>query len=120
MKEFELTNVLTKSLHSELQGNPILLSVEGKELDVAVDGKLISCFYPFYWDLFSDKAIRLKVVPSMKGLVKRVTENTCFLFDLTTELIFQVCLKINFDTNNKSGFFAPTSVFFSKTNFDVL
>uniref|UniRef100_A0A8R1I688 Protein kinase domain-containing protein n=1 Tax=Caenorhabditis japonica TaxID=281687 RepID=A0A8R1I688_CAEJA len=73
IEEFEMTSVLTKSLRTKLQGNPILLSVEGKEIDVALD----------------EKTFRVKVVPSIKGLRKRVSENTCFLLDLTTNLIYK-------------------------------
>ncbi|ULT85065.1 hypothetical protein L3Y34_013630 [Caenorhabditis briggsae] len=73
IEEFEMTNLVTQSLHAKVQAKPILLSVEGTELDVSLD----------------DKAIRVKVLPSIKGLVKRVTESTCFLLDITTEMIYK-------------------------------
>ncbi|CAI2355909.1 unnamed protein product [Caenorhabditis sp. 36 PRJEB53466] len=87
IEEFEMTSVLTKSLHSKLQGNPILLSVEGKELDVALD----------------DKIIRVKVVPSIKGLQKRVSESTCFLLDLTTEMIYKKTADGKQKSNDSDG-----------------
>lgn len=85
-----MTSVLTKSLHAKLHGNPILLSVEGKELDITLDGNFVFLTFSEHFSSFSDKIIRVKVVPSIKGLQKRVSESTCFLLDLTTEAICKV------------------------------
>ncbi|EFP09996.1 hypothetical protein CRE_20862 [Caenorhabditis remanei] len=73
IEEYAMKDIMTKALQAECHGNPILLSVEGKELDVALD----------------DKIIRVKILPNIKGLVKRVTESTCFLLEVTTELIYK-------------------------------
>ncbi|EGT50351.1 hypothetical protein CAEBREN_22942 [Caenorhabditis brenneri] len=72
-QEFDMTKLLVKSIQNQLQGNPFILSVRGKELDVPL----------------IDKAIRVKLYPSIKGLVKRWTEDTCFLLEQTTQLVFR-------------------------------
>uniref|UniRef100_A0A1I7TLI2 PEX-1N domain-containing protein n=1 Tax=Caenorhabditis tropicalis TaxID=1561998 RepID=A0A1I7TLI2_9PELO len=73
VEEYDMKSLLIKSLRDQVQGNPILLSVEGKELDVLLD----------------DKVIRVRVFPSIKGLLKRWSEKTCFLLELTTKMIFK-------------------------------
>ncbi|PIC21596.1 hypothetical protein B9Z55_026375 [Caenorhabditis nigoni] len=88
IEEFEMTNLVTQSIHAEVQAKPILLSVEGTELDVALDGMRSVSNEGSRIEL-SDKVIRVKVLPSIKGLVKRVTESTCFLLDITTEMIYK-------------------------------
>ena len=42
IEEYAMKDIMTKALQAECHGNPILLSVEGKELDVALDGKIIT------------------------------------------------------------------------------
>lgn len=72
-EEFDMVNLLIKAIQNQLQGNPLILSVTGKELDVLLNGK----------------TIRVKLYPSIKGLVKRWTEDTCFLLEQTAQLIFR-------------------------------